>query len=72
MRFEPITGSAPLFREPYRCYVEELRSFEPKVPPFDAGEYRSSVRRNPSLFIYFIRLLKIYLKPSFVMCIIFP
>ncbi len=54
MRFENITGSAPLFREMYRNYTEELRSFEPKVPPFEVKEYRRSIRRNPSLFKYFI------------------
>ncbi len=54
MRFEPINGEAPLFREFYQRYTEELRSFEPKVPPFDVNEFRHSIRRNPSLFKYFI------------------
>ncbi len=54
MRFVEIHERAPLFREMYRNYTEELRSFEPKVPPFDTGEFRRSIRRNPSLFKYFI------------------
>ena len=54
MRFENITGSAPLFKEMFRNYTAELRGFEPKVPPFDSGIFRRSIRRNPSLFKYFI------------------
>ncbi len=54
MRFESISESAPLFRELYRNYTEELRSYEPKVPPFNEIEYRREILRNPSLFKFFI------------------
>ncbi len=54
MRFDNITGSATLFQKLYRDYCDELKSFEPELPPFSVRDFRRSVLANMSLRKYFI------------------